>query len=973
MSVYSPVLLDIASSLRDAVTTLFNDLFSFQSAVIALALAFGLAILGWLIAYFILRHKEVCSMVCSIHFLTVILTIIAGMIGALGLIDQNKGSLITGAGLALLVLTLPIFILVESFNYVVLSNKHARHHRDLRTPADKRVRRTVVFLTPLLIGLILVGVGVLVGTAVGPVTEVIILLLTLWVLALGAEIIFLARSRQRRSKLAAMPGGSSLDQQQLAALWVSGIGSYRIGRGRTEAIYWEEFTERVVVTEELLLEEEGELDLVEVEEQESFSYETVGVAGGAAVAAGPALHRQHRLKRHAPAHRFRRRWGSVVTLFVLFIVALIVCAVTSVSTLIALAFLAPVIYLVFYRVRRDNDVRFATETVEKINSVQAATVVAGSRGGVAVAEAAAPAPARPASANPPGLRPARPTPVIPPATPPLILPKEEPEPPTLPSVEVAEQASQEAVASGAAHENPDIADETVLFPGRAAAVAAAAAAAAGAAHENPDIADDTLLIAHAPATPQVDEELSGEQFGSYFQGVTFPANRSHLLEHARRNHAPHFLILWLEALAGGVTIISLVELRRRYRARHSKSAKVSSTIGIIEFQRYLRGVDYPATKEQLLAQARQNNAPPNMMARLEELEEHYQFLNVSDVMLGYAYHRYLRGLRFPATQEQVLEHARQNNAPAKLLTRLEALEAGATFASLEEVLRRSHAGHNVEEVEVEEDEEETLPPASMAAATQESEEVSQSQVEEAEEPTLPPPPRARSGRISRSIGIIAFQHYLHGVDYPATKEHLLAQARQNEAPPNMIARLEELEENYRFLNVSDVMLGYAYHRYLRGVQYPATKAQLLEHARSNNAAPKLITRLEALDDQATFASLEEVLRRSHAGQAVEEVEEEEEEEDSEAEEETLPPTPDLAPTEAEAPKADSSIRITEFQHHLRGVHYPATRDELLAKARENEAPPNMIARLEELPEHHHFKSASEVMRGYAHQVEDDKQ
>jgi hypothetical protein len=33
----------------------------------------------------------------------------------------------------------------------------------------------------------------------------------------------------------------------------------------------------------------------------------------------------------------------------------------------------------------------------------------------------------------------------------------------------------------------------------------------------------------------------------------------------------------------------------------------------------------------------------------------------------------------------------------------------------------------------------------------------------------------------------------------------------------------------------------------------------------------------------------------------------------------------------------------------------------------------MIARLEELPAHHHFKTASEVMRGYAHQVEDDEQ
>jgi hypothetical protein len=944
MSVHSPVLLDIASSLRDAVTTLFNDLFSLQSAVIAVALAFVLAALGWLIAYFILRHKEVCSMVCSIHFLSVILTIIAGMIGAFGLIDHYKGSLITGAGLSLLVLTWPIFILVESFNYVVLSNKHARHHRDLRTPADKRVRRTVVFLTPLLLGLVLVGVGALVGTAIGATTEVIILLLTLWVLALGADVIFLLSARRRRSKLAALPSGSALDQEQLAALWVSGIGSYRIGRGRTEAVYWEEFTERVVVTEELLLEEEGELDLVEVEEQETISYTTVSaVAGGAAVAAGPALHRQHRLRRHAPTHRFRRRWGSVVTLVALTVVALVVCLITNVSALIALAFLAPVIYLVVYRIRRDNDVRFVTETAEKVNAVQAATVVAGSRASVATAEA--PAPARPASANPPGLRPARPTPVIPPATPPLILPKEEPEPPTLPSVEVAEQASQEAVDAGAAHENPDIADETVLFPGRAEAAAAAAAAAAGAAHENPDIADDTLLIAHTPATPAAEEELSDEQFGGYFEGVTFPANRSHLLEHARKNHAPHYLILWLEGLAGGATIVSLVELRRRYRARHAASsaaaAEENEELSQTQIEEYFQGLSYPATRAQALAAARKNHAPHYLILWLEDLDESYTFASVTEVYDAYIIYFYVRGVHYPATRAQVQERALATRAPRTIILWLETVSVTVVFASLTEVTR-SYVAYAVK-----------------------------GPAEETEEPTVVAPRRTRSVKITRSIGIIEFQHYLHGVDYPATREQLLAQARQNNAPPNMIARLEELEENYRFLNVSDVMLGYAYHRYLRGVHFPATKAELLEHARSNNATPKLIARLEALDEQATFASLEEVLRRSHAGQAVEEVEEEDEEEVDEEDEETLPPTP--APTAAAPTKGDSRIRITEFQHYLHGIKYPATRDQLLAQARLNNAPPNMIARLEELPEHYHFKTASEVMRGYAHQVQDDEQ
>lgn len=821
MSVHSPVLLDLGSSLRDAITGLVKNLFTTQNAIIALVATLVLSVLGWLIAYLFLRNKETCSMVCSIHFLTVILTILAGLIGAFGLIDANKGSLITGAGLALLALTIPIFILVESFNYVVLSNKHARRHRDLRTPADKRTRRLVVGLTPLVLGAVLVGVGLLAGTP-GAFIEVTILLLALWVLALGAEVIFLARARRRRQQLAALPGGGQMDQEQLMLLWVSGFSSYRIGRGRTEALYWEEFTERVTVTEELLLEEEGELDLVQVEEQETVAYATVGTAGGAAVAAGPALHLQHRQQRHPADHPFRRRWGGPVTLLVLTVLAVLVCVIIGgIGALlilgIAVAFLAPAIYLIVYRVRRDNDVAFASETVEKIRTVQVVTVAAASvRSESVAASSAAAVVAPPPRANagpPPVLRPARPQPVIPPQEEPIILPKEEPEPPTLPSVDRA--------PAGAAHENPDISDETVLFPGRTEAVAAAGAVAAGQAHENPDLADDTLLIAHKPVAPAGEEEFTVTQFGQYFRGARFPANRAHLLEAARRNKAPHSLILWLEALSAGVTFSSLAELHRRHARRRGR----------------------------------------------EERRE-------------------------------------------------EAVAAGASAAQSDEEI------------------------------------------------TVVPAPRTKSGKISSKIGIIEFQRYLHGVRYPANREQLLAAARANDAPPNMLARLGELDETYTFVNVSDVMLGYAYHRYLRGVHYPATRAELLEYAQKNSAPEKFIARLNTLGEDASYATLADVMRHRAAPPVGEEVEvEEDEEEGGDA----------GGAASAESVKADSHIKITEFQHHLRGVHYPANRAHLLEQARANNAPPNMIARLEELPEHHEFKNPSEVMRGYAHHVEDEEE
>jgi Protein of unknown function (DUF2795) len=471
-----------------------------------------------------------------------------------------------------------------------------------------------------------------------------------------------------------------------------------------------------------------------------------------------------------------RRWGGVMLLLLVALVATVVTivagSVAAVTTAgIALAFLAPVIFLVVHRVRRDNEVQFATETAQKVSTVQYVAVAAQSATVVAPAAPPEPPRSRRTSGVVPAvpLHPARPVPVNPPIEEPVIAPAEEPEPPTLPSAEIA-------AAAGAAHENPDISEDTIII-GRA-----------GAAHENPDIAEETLLIGHKPVS------------------------------------------------------------------------EVSDKISVTEFQHYLRGIHYPATREQLLAQARQNDAPPNMIARLEVLEESYTFISVSEVMRGYAYHRYLRGVRYPATRDQLLAHARSNNAPSRLILWLETIEVTVVFASLVEVMRY-HTQHLQETGE----EHVTLDAAPSA------EPVAEPAVEPA--PEVPAAPRA-----SRSIRITAFQHYLHGVDYPATRAELLEQARQNDAPPNMIVRLEELDPNHQFLNPRDVMVGYANHRYLSSVSYPATSDQLLESARANKVKNKLVGWLEGLKEPVTFASLTEVVRSYEAHHEEEEEEDEEEDE-----------------------------------------------------------------------------------------------
>ncbi len=1046
MSAHPLLLLDASSSLADTLRSLANALFQVPVIITALILTFVCAIVAWVIAYVFLRPKEVCSMLCSIHFLLTIATIVLGLLGALGLIDHYfPGSLITGAGVSLLLLVIPLFILVESFNYVVLSNRHARRHRDLRTPQDINFRRLLVFLAPLAAGLILLAVGLIIaaaGVALSAIAQVLLLLLVLWVLAIGDELLVVLLVSRRRRRVEALGDGAALDREELATIWVSGISSYRIGRGETvftsetmtveeREIAWGAFSERVFITEELLLEEEGQLDLVEVEQVEE-SYEVAGPGSAALI-----LHGSHRNKVHPAQNRFFRRWGALLALLVVaLIVGLIVAVAGTVAALttgaIFLVFLLPVLFLLVHRLRLDRELSFASATARKVSSVPyTATAVreAAASQGFTVetplppdnpSATAATATAEPSTRRTTGsqtavtLHPARPVPVTPPIAEPEIPPKEEPEPPTLPSAD--------AEAAGAAHENPDIAEDTIIGVGAAAAAGAllagaahhkreedgatdtasaesttagaaagadsttaagtasadaaavgaagVGAAAAGAASADPDTAEDTLLIGHAPVSAVSDHGSSAE-VEQYLRGVTYPATRDQLLAQARANHAPSWLIVWLEGLGATVVFASLAEVLRSH-AKHQENQGEESAedatlldaapvaagaaagaaasadqtsaptrgIRITEFQHYLHGVDYPATRDQLIAQAKANNAPPNMIARLEELDENHSFISVRDVMIGYAYHRYLRGVTYPATRDQLLAHARANNAPKKLILWLETLSATVTFASLTEVVR-SYASHHHDEEEIVED----TATSTSAAATPTA----------AEETTTTAAPA-----VSSRIGIIEFQRYLHGVDYPATREQLIAQAKANNAPPNMIARLEELDETHSFINVRDVMIGYAYHRYLRGVTYPATRDQLLAHARANKAPGKLIGWLETLSETVTFASLTEVVR----SYSTHHVEEDEEDEDDEK-------TVTLAPS-SEAETGLKGIGIREFAHYLRGIHYPATRDQLLAQARANNAPANMIARLEELPAHHQFTGMADVMRGYGHHITDEE-
>jgi Protein of unknown function (DUF2795) len=57
----------------------------------------------------------------------------------------------------------------------------------------------------------------------------------------------------------------------------------------------------------------------------------------------------------------------------------------------------------------------------------------------------------------------------------------------------------------------------------------------------------------------------------------------------------------------------------------------------------------------------------------------------------------------------------------------------------------------------------------------------------------------------------------------------------------------------------------------------------------------------------------------------------------------------------------SSINVS---HHLEGMHFPASKDDLLLRARDNGAGQDMLEVLESFPADEEFETLADVMRAY---------
>ena len=54
---------------------------------------------------------------------------------------------------------------------------------------------------------------------------------------------------------------------------------------------------------------------------------------------------------------------------------------------------------------------------------------------------------------------------------------------------------------------------------------------------------------------------------------------------------------------------------------HTRASQDLTGIGAAELQRYLQGMDYPASRSQLLAQAKQQDAPQDVLEAIELFPE----------------------------------------------------------------------------------------------------------------------------------------------------------------------------------------------------------------------------------------------------------------------------------------------------------------------------------------------------------------
>jgi hypothetical protein len=101
---------------------------------------------------------------------------------------------------------------------------------------------------------------------------------------------------------------------------------------------------------------------------------------------------------------------------------------------------------------------------------------------------------------------------------------------------------------------------------------------------------------------------------------------------------------------------------------------------------------------------------------------------------------------------------------------------------------------------------------------------------------------------TKLISPALLQRHLHKVDYPATRDELITHARDE--CERVISTLRELPDR-QYTRPTDVSKAFAElaSKYLTGVSYPARREDLVAHAKRQNAGRPVIAALERIPDR----------------------------------------------------------------------------------------------------------------------------
>ena len=253
-----------------------------------------------------------------------------------------------------------------------------------------------------------------------------------------------------------------------------------------------------------------------------------------------------------------------------------------------------------------------------------------------------------------------------------------------------------------------------------------------------------------------------------------------------------------------------------------------------DLQVYLKGMDYPAGRQDLIGRARQNNAPESVTTVLERFSDR-TYRSAADVSAEFGseartrqptgiettveevheerpeargtvpsrarlsaadLQSYLKGMDYPADRQDLITHARGRSAPESVTTVLEQF-SDRTYQSAADVSvefgRESRGEHPsgmetrpretvVEEVRREHPiETETRPGGTIV-----------------EEVHRESPVARRAAPSLAHLSAADLQVYLKGMDYPAGKQDLITHARERSAPEDVITALERFgDRTYR--------------------------------------------------------------------------------------------------------------------------------------------------------------------------------